>query len=118
MEYRVSLFAVAACVLLASCAADPSKIAPAPVAVQPYLSLNCHELLAQQTDITHRLDAADTEQRAVRRSDAWGVALIGLPVGRMAGGNRAADIAQMKGQLAAINSALPTCKDRAPTRDP
>lgn len=91
--------------LAAGCSPLPTRIDPKPVPVVGYTSKSCSDLLALRTADVHRLHRADVEQRAVRRSDTWGVLLLGLPVGRMAGGNRADEIATLKGDVIAINTA-------------
>lgn len=52
-----------------------------------------------------QLQTADSAQLAARRSDAWGIVLLGLPLGRMSGGNHADQIVELKGETIAIDSA-------------
>ena len=89
---------------LVGCAPNPTRIDPKPVPVGNYASMTCGELATLHNVDLRSLRSNDAEQRATRRSDAWGVLLIGLPVGRMAGGNRADRIAELKGELVAIDS--------------
>jgi hypothetical protein len=91
---------------LQGCAPNPTRIDPKPVPVANYGSMTCGELTTLHNTDLSSLRSNDAEQRATRRSDAWGVLLIGLPVGRMAGGNRADTIAELKGELIAINSSF------------
>jgi len=87
------------------CATQPEKIAPAKVPVEPYLQMTCEQLSAERGKTQTALDDQEREQRSVRRNDAWGVALLGLPVGRMSGGNRETRIAELRGDARAIDSA-------------
>lgn len=95
--------------LLYGCAANPDKIDAAPVAIDAYLRDSCGQLTYNKAKDEDALASEEQEQRSVRRSDAWGIALIGLPVGRMAGGNREDEIAQLKGELVAIDKARILC---------
>jgi hypothetical protein len=52
--------------------------------------------------------AEERDQRIARRNDAWSVALVYLPLARMSGSNREDQIALLKGQLVAIDSAYVT----------
>ena len=52
------------------------------------------------------LAAAEEQQTITAGNDAFGVFMIGVPIGKMSGGDRAPDIAQYKGQLIAIGSAM------------
>jgi len=95
--------------LLYGCAANPDKIDPAPVAIDAYLRDSCSQLTYNKARDEDALASEEEEQRSVRRSDAWGIALIGLPVGRMAGGNREDQIAQLKGEIVAIDRVRTLC---------
>jgi hypothetical protein len=101
--------AIVACVLvltaLGGCAAAPEKIAPAKIAVEPYLQMNCEQLKAERVKVDTTLTQEERDQRSVRNNDTWGVALLGLPVGRMSGGNREDKIAELKGDEIAIDDA-------------
>lgn len=90
--------------LMVGCSPNPTRIDPKPVPVMGYTSMSCTELSSLHTVDVSKLQTEDVEQRSARRSDAWGVLLLGLPVGRMAGGNRADEIAELKGEIIAIGS--------------
>lgn len=93
---------------LSGCAPNPTRIEPKAVPVAAYASRTCDELSTLHNADLSRLQSDEVEQRSTRRSDAWGVALFGLPIGRMAGGNRADEIAELKGELIAVDSTFST----------
>ncbi|WP_159585910.1 hypothetical protein [Chelativorans xinjiangense] len=77
---------LSAAVFLASCAAHPDRIKPV-----SYADATCTDADRQ------RLADLIQVQKATARNDAVGVFLIGLPMGRIAGGNHAPEIARLKG---------------------
>jgi hypothetical protein len=103
--FRVIASTAAYAAIAMGCAANPEKIEPKHVAFEPYLQMSCDQLSAERTKTQNELANEEREQRSVRRNDAWGVALVGLPLGRMSGGNREDYIAELKGDALAIDSA-------------
>jgi hypothetical protein len=91
---------------LCGCVASPERIAPKPVASDPYLHMTCDQLVEEQDKTQRNLADEEREQRSVRRTDAWGVAILFLPLGRMSGGNREDEISELKGDAAAIDAAF------------
>lgn len=105
MRARILLSTLVASAIMAACAANPEKIEPKKVAVEPYLQMSCDQLNAERTKVQTNLADEEREQRSVRRNDAWGVALVFMPLGRMSGGNREDQIAELKGDAIAIDTA-------------
>jgi hypothetical protein len=90
---------------LVGCAPNPVRIAPRPVAVSGYIAFNCEQLTNLRINASNKLKAESEVQRAVRRSDAWYVFWFGLPLARMSGESREEQIAPLKGEVLAIDSA-------------
>ncbi len=99
-----SLAAVAASIF-AGCTPLPTRIAAKPVAVTRYTPMSCQALLSEYGADAQELQTVDSTQLAARRSDAWGMVLLGLPLGRMSGGNHASEIGRLKGDVLAIRTA-------------
>ena len=90
------------------CAKAPNSIAPSYVSEVPYQSYTCKQLGEE----LQRLEAAYTTtakaQEDARTGDAWGVFLIGLPTSSLSGGNVAAEVASLKGQMVAVQKSIIT----------
>ena len=67
--------------------------------------MNCEQLKAERAKVDTTLNEEEREQRSTRKNDAWGVALVGMPIGRMSGGNREDKIAELKGDEIAVDDA-------------
>lgn len=89
-------------VAMAGCASSPESIAPLEVSEAGYVSLDCDQLTQKQADLGKELNAAAESQRGVQTGDAIGVVLVGLPVSTIAGYNVADKIAQLKGEIQAL----------------
>ena len=104
---RLTLTLSALALALSACAEDPSRIAAAPM--PPRLGVDCSALRQEQTDLRAQLASLTKRQQDTRNADIIGIALVGLPIGRMTGGNVASQIATVKGQLASDSDALQAC---------
>lgn len=114
MKYLLLLSSAA--LLLSGCAKSPESIAPSYVSEVPYQTYTCRQLGEERA----RLEAAYTTtakaQEDARTGDAWGVFLIGMPTSSLSGGNVAAEVASLKGQMVAVDKSIITksCKQLAP----
>lgn len=100
---RLSLASVSLAVMvLSGCASSPESIAPLEVSDAGYISLDCDQLTQKQADLGKELNTAAESQRGVQTGDAIGVVLVGLPVSTIAGYNVADKIAQLKGEIQAL----------------
>ncbi|GBQ45491.1 hypothetical protein ACM0P6_13985 [Komagataeibacter sucrofermentans] len=88
---------------MAGCAANPSNISAQYIDPEPFMRQSCAQLAQLDQKDTQNLASAEMHQRRMHQSDAWGVALIGVPVGS-AGGDRHKEIGQLKGELEAIHT--------------
>lgn len=96
-------------IFLAGCATNPDKI-PAQV-VDPvlYVAIPCDRLVAKRLEVREELARQERTQRSTAKHDAWGVLLVGIPMGSLGGGDVGGRIAQLKGELLAIDTAAVTC---------
>jgi hypothetical protein len=98
-------FAVLAA-MLASCAQTPEEVRPAYASSVAYESWTCRQLGEEQARLQAALRGASSQQSQTRSNDVAGWLLLGLPVGSMSGGNVAPEIANYKGQIAAVQQAM------------
>lgn len=90
---------------LGGCATKPESVLPAYVSEFMYQNLTCEQLAQEQARVQVALMTAAAAQRTARTHDTVGVIFLGLPVSSLSGSNQAAQIAQLKGQLEAIDKA-------------
>lgn len=90
---------------LAGCAADPDSIHPAYVSELVYDPYSCAQLGQEEAKLQNALTTVSKEQKDARSGDTWSVALIGIPVSSFSGKNVAAQVAEVKGNLNAVQEA-------------
>lgn len=100
------LIAALAALAVAACATPPSRVLPAYVSPTVYAGLSCAELQAEDARLAVALANVYRRQNRTRTADSWGVFLIGVPVGTVAGNNVAGQVAQVKGEQAAVRQAM------------
>ena len=106
--FRTLVTAVAATALLAGCASSASGVTAIHVPAVRYAALDC---AAAQTELAARRNAEaelSRRQDTAARRDTAGVALIGLPVGSLFRGNVADELAQVKGEVRALEQHVVT----------
>lgn len=91
-----------AALAITGCAASPASIAPAYVSELQFQGYSCEQIASEQSRVEAALASASAQQTRARGNDAWGVALLGLPVSTLSGGNVADQIAQLKGTQNAL----------------
>lgn len=96
---KLSFVAIAFSVLLASCTERPENIEAADIGHGAYAPMNCAQLSERQLHYTQQLTDLSAAQNRAATGDAWGVVLLGLPLSRMSGGDRATEIAVTRGHL-------------------
>ncbi len=109
---NITLFTISV-VFLASCATSASGVAPMSVSSSEYTNLTCEEttdlLSAKRSD----LKVLEEAQNKAARQDAWGVFLVAVPISKITGAAVEGDLAQVKGEVIAIERALPmNCKNK------
>ncbi|WP_407188589.1 hypothetical protein [Bradyrhizobium centrosematis] len=95
---------------LAGCASSSSEITPAYVSPLQYQPYNCQQLALEAQSVSARAAALSGTQDSQRTKDqvATGVAIVVFwPAAFLVGGDKqtAAELAQMKGQMVAIEQA-------------
>jgi len=100
----IAFAAVAAAVILTGCANRPSSIAASYVSHERYSHLNCGDLQAKKNSTTSELFRVSAMQNKSANADALGVLLLGVPVSKLSG-DHAANVAQLKGELQAVETA-------------
>ncbi|MHB0952013.1 MAG: hypothetical protein ACYC10_08790 [Allorhizobium sp.] len=99
---RLICFAAA----LEGCAKRPSAIVPVDIPMAAYTNLECQQLAQEQVKEQTSLAALSKSRNDAANGDAFGVFLIGVPVGSVAGGDKEGDVALSKGKVQAIQSAM------------
>ena len=100
-----SIFAIAA-LALSACATAPNKVQPSMVSQSAYDGLPCPALAQAHASNSASLAKLTKQQRGTRNADIAGVIMLGLPVGRMTGGNVAKELGEAKGREIVIEDAM------------
>ena len=112
MFIKSATVAVLAMTMLAGCAKAPESIAPSYVSEVPYQSYTCTQLGQERARLEQAYATTAKAQNDARTGDAWGVFLLGMPTSSLSGGNVAAEVASLKGQMVAVDKSIITknCK--------
>lgn len=102
---KLICFAVAL-VALGGCAKRPSAIVPVDIPMAAYTNLECQQLAQEQVKEQTKLAALSKSQNDAANGDAFGVFLIGVPIGSVSGADKEGDVAVSKGKVQAIQSAM------------
>lgn len=105
MDSRLYPIILASAIAIAGCARSPEDIPANDVAVSPYEAMACPQLASQANALDAQLAAVSKIQSDAAHDDAMGVALLGLPLGSMQLGYHGKEIADLKGQRAAVTQA-------------
>ncbi|SEQ38155.1 hypothetical protein SAMN05428969_2841 [Devosia sp. YR412] len=100
--------ALGAITMLVACAKAPESIAPSYVSEIPYQSYSCAQLGQEKARLEQAYTVTAKAQNDARTGDAWGVFLIGMPTSSLSGGNVAAEVASLKGQMVAVDKSIIT----------
>jgi hypothetical protein len=103
--HRVLVLLIGATAAIAGCAKSPESIAPAYVSAVNFQSWSCSQLAEEARRLNQALAEASTQQRNARTNDTIGVIFIGVPVSSLSGDNIAPQIANLKGQIVAVQQA-------------
>lgn len=95
----------AAMLLAAGCAKRPEEIAATPVAVDPYMQMQCSQLSSVKMQKEAQLAELEKAQKKAADHDKAAMSVIHIPVASMAGHDKEEDVARAKGEVQAINSA-------------
>lgn len=103
---RQTLAAAAVVTLTAGCAKSPESIAPSYVSEVPYQSYSCAQLGQEKARLEQAYAVTAKAQDDARTGDALGVLFLGLPTSTLSGGNVAAEVASLKGQMTAVDRTI------------
>jgi hypothetical protein len=92
-------------VLVAGCAKQPGDIVAASVPTDAYMQMNCRSLASERSSKETRLGTLSSEQEQTANHDAAWMAMVHIPLASIANGDYAREIADLKGQIAAIDRA-------------
>lgn len=91
---------------LSACAKRPDAIVAVDIPMAAYTNLSCEEIAAEVVKEQENLAALSKQQNSAANKDMLGVALIGVPASSTFGGDKEGLIANSKGKLNAMESAL------------
>ena len=91
---------------LMACASRPDAIAPANVSALEYKGLSCAETQAALNTSREKLSAASKKQKQAATWDTIGVVVALVPVSTVVGGDKEGEVAQAKGEVAALERAI------------
>jgi len=104
---KIQLTALTAAIL-AGCAQSPDAIAPIALG-NAYAASPCSSARAMLATETATLTSLSAEQRNAVTGDAIGVALTGIPLSSLTGGDREGKIATSKGKILSLEQRLRKC---------
>lgn len=108
LHHSPTALAALALAALVACAPSPDSIAPVPM-TGAFDALTCPSASAALSVEQLTLTGLEDRQRQAVTGDALAVALIGLPLASLSGGNVAGLIATSRGKLLALQSRLTRC---------
>lgn len=102
---------VAAAALLAvtACAQGPYQIEPSAVPLDTFTGTSCSRAESLLSVARVNLESLSIRQEKTARNDALGVALVGVPLSSLQGGDKSAEIADLKGEIIALEHRLESC---------
>lgn len=102
MKTKHAVMIVSAAVLASGCAGRASSVAPVAIAATDYSSMACDSARGQLVVVRDRVNALSRQQNNAALADTAGVALLFLPLGSIFGGDKSGELAQAKGEQAAL----------------
>ncbi|WP_342070961.1 hypothetical protein [Yoonia algicola] len=91
-----------------ACAKRPDAIAPVAMG-DAFSSLSCNQARTMLNTERSTLATLSAAQTTAANNDAFGVFLIGVPMGSVTGGDNEGNIAASKGKILALENRLVTC---------
>ena len=98
---------------LAGCAKRPDTIEASFVSYEKFTGLNCERLFERMKEAKANLLAQSIEQDHAATNDAVTVFLVGVPLSALSGDHQG-EVARLKGEVEAIETAQVKAKCRAP----
>ena len=92
--------------IVAGCARRPDAISATTIPMEAYTGDSCSSLAQQLATEKENLSVLSKQQHDAANGDAFGVFLIGVPIGSLAGADKEGEIANSKGKVNAIEAAM------------
>ena len=100
-------------VVISSCATNASGVAPMSVSYTAFTYLDCEETQRMLSNKRSDLATLTESQNKAASQDNWGVFLFLIPISSITGAAVEGDLAQVKGEVLALERALPmNCKNK------
>ena len=99
---------IALMVIVSGCASRANGVAPVSVSSLEYSYLSCEETRAALIEAREKENALTRRQNNAATVDAAGVFLVLLPLGSVFGADVSGELAQAKGEVNALERAIPT----------
>lgn len=90
-------------IFMSACSPRPENVRPAFVDDARFSGLSCQQVRTRRAVVQENIISLSKAQRNARRGDIIGVALTGIPMARVTGGNVAKELAAAKGEMEALN---------------
>ena len=99
-----SALIIAAAISATACANRPEFIRASHVSHEKFTHLECTQLATKMTDTRAELEKYSKMQDSKANGDAFGVFLLGIPFSKLSGDHEG-DVARLKGEVEAIDTA-------------
>jgi len=106
MEINKFACMVIASLVITGCAGRASSVAPANVSAEEYSGMSCDATRAERSSARDKNNSLTRKQNNAATMDAASVVLVLLPLGSVFGGDVSGELAQAKGELAALERAV------------
>lgn len=97
------IIAFAAAAAVASCAKRPDAIVQVDIPMAAYTNLSCEALAVEHKKEKAKLDDLSKQQISAANGDAFGVFLVGVPIGSVAGETRKGKLPRPKARFLPCN---------------
>lgn len=115
MNSKLLALGAIALITVSGCATRASGIAPASVSALEYQSLTCDETKGMLTAKRSALVAAEKSQNNAATLDTISTVVLLVPAASIFGGDGEGKVAQLKGEVLALERALPqNCREKKP----
>ena len=92
---------------VAACASRPESIVPVGGSnIAVHEGKTCSQMFAEKTEVDQLVQALSARQNKAANADAWGVFLLGVPVGSLSGAEVEAELAVAKGKQLSLSGAI------------
>ncbi|WP_417497834.1 hypothetical protein [Maricaulis sp.] len=108
MKTTAVITALAMALAVSGCASRAGSIAPMSISANEYSGMSCEENRAELQLARDSENALTRQQNNAATADAAAVFLFLLPLGSVFGADRSGELAQVKGEVLALERALRT----------